>query len=115
MKVLLTIVLIMTSLPLLAFERGHAERLLGKRQLSLQMFEQQGSQLLLGEVTGAGRALNAEQIDIIFMQEQVILKNEIEAITFKKKGKRLADIDSFRAHGLYFTVEDIQAVLIKNK
>jgi len=83
--------------------------------MSLQILEQQGSQLLLGEVTGAGRALNAEQIDAIFMQDQVVLKQEIEAITFKKKGKKLADIDSFRANGLYFTIEDIQAVLIKNK
>lgn len=115
MKALITIALLFSSLTLMAFERGHAERLLGSRQLSLHALEQQGSQLLLGEVTGAGRALNAEQIDVIFTQDQVVLKHEIEAITFKKKGKKLADIDSFRAHGLYYTLEDIQAVLIKNK
>lgn len=115
MKPILVALLFLTSLQLFAFERDHAERLLDSRQISLINLEQQGNQLLLGEVTGAGRALNAEQIEIIFLHDQVILKKEIEAISFKKKGKLLSDLDSFRAHGLYYTAEDIQAVLILKK
>lgn len=95
-----------------AFERSQAQSLLASRALSLESLERQGGQLFLGEVTGAGRTLNAQQLRVIFMQDRVILKEEVESISFKKQGNKLADIDSFRAHGLYYTAEDIQGVLI---
>lgn len=108
MKTLLLIVTLLLSVTLHAqeFRRLHAERLLSGRRLSLEQFEQRGSELLLGEVTGAGRTLNIERVEVLFLADQAILKSEIESLP-------QTDLDSFRAHGIYYTVEDIRAVLLK--
>ena len=109
----LLLLLFIFSTNVFAFEREHVNQLLSKRDLSLQQLERQGHELLLGEVTGAGRIINLNQVQIILLQDRIVLKKEIESISTINHKSGLKDLESFRAFGLYFTREDIKGVISK--
>lgn len=113
MKTFTFLFLILLSLEGLAFERQDAEQLLNQRNFSLQNFENQGERLLLGEVTGGGKIINLEDVSAIFLEQQVILKKEIESFHTQEETSTLSAVDTFRANGLYFSKEEIKAILLK--
>ena len=113
MKTLLFSLSILFSFHTLAsINRNQAERLLQERNIQLSYRENAGARLLLGEVTGAGLVIPVEKVELIIAQNKVIFKKEIESMDFVPHTLRLKDLSSFRAHGLYYTRDDIQAALI---
>ncbi|MBY0516828.1 MAG: hypothetical protein K2P81_07975 [Bacteriovoracaceae bacterium] len=105
------LVLTLLSLNSFAIDRNQVNRLLQQRQMTLSQFEQNGSKLVLGEVTGAGLVLPAERVQVLILNDRVVLKREIESMDFAPITGKLSDLDSFRAGGLYFTRQDIKAVI----
>ena len=107
--ILKSIILLTFSLNALAFDRMAASLLLEEKKVSLVNLERSGSQLLLGEITGAGRSNPLNQIQVIFIQNEAILKSEIESMD----GNTLSNMQSFRAKGTYFLNSDIKGVVLK--
>lgn len=113
MKTLLITFSVLFSFQALAnLNRAQAERLLQERNIQLSARENAGARLLLGEVTGAGLVIPVEKVELVIAQNRVILKKEIESMDFAPHTLRLKDLSSFRAHGVYYTREDIQGALI---
>jgi hypothetical protein len=113
MKTLLILLSTLFSLQALAnLNRTQAERLLQSRNIQLQSRESAGARLLLGEVTGAGFVIPVDKVELVIAHNRVILKKEIESMDFVPHTLKLTDLSSFRAHGVYFTKEDIQGALI---
>lgn len=113
MKTLLITLSLLFSLQALAsMNRTQAERLLLERNIQLSARENAGARLLLGEVTGAGLVIPVEKVELVIAQNRVIFKKEIESMDFAPHTLRLKDLSSFRAHGVYYTREDIQGALI---
>ncbi len=114
MKTILLLVAFLTSFSVSAtLGRPQAERLLQERNISLAASESAGARLLLGEVTGAGFVVPMEKVELVIAQNRVFLRKEIEAVDFVPHTQRLNDLSSFRAKGLYFTRDDIQATLVR--
>ena len=101
-------ILVMTNVAY-ALDRLSASQLLEQKNVSLSTLENSGSKLLLGEITGAGRSVPTNKVEVIFIRSEAILKNEIESID----GNTLSTIQSFRAKGVYFLNSDIQGVVLK--
>ena len=115
MKSLILIVLMIASANAMSMDRGTADQLLLAQGLNLARFEQAGSVLLLGEVTGGGRAVPMDSVQAILLEDRAIIRNQIGAMDFKPASGRLADLDSFRAGGVFFTKEDIRGVVVRKK
>lgn len=96
-----------------AMDRSLAAQLISQRNLNLTSLEQTGAQLILGEVTGGGKVLPADRVQVILLQDRAILKREIVGMDFSPVTGKLGDLDSFRVGGLYYTKEDIRGVVIR--
>lgn len=113
MKALFLISVMILSAKAMAMSRGQAEQLILQRNINLQVLEQTGAQLILGEVTGGGRALPADRVQVILLQDRAVLKKEIISMDFAPVTGKLSDLDSFRVGGTYFTKQDIRGVVVK--
>jgi hypothetical protein len=101
---LITLLCLFAVLKANALDRVTAQQLLAEKNVSLTSLESNGSQLLLGEITGAGRVIPAK-VEVIFINEEAILKKEIESMD--------QGLSSFRAKGVYFLNTDIKGVILK--
>jgi len=79
--------------------------------LNVNAVEQQKRQLLLGEVTGHISGVPYSQIKALVTDHEVILKEEIQSVTFK--GSRiLGNLSMLRFKGQYILQEDIKGVVL---
>jgi hypothetical protein len=92
--------------------RNQIESILRSRQIQLSQLEAQGQRLLIGEVTGAGRSLPLNRVQIFITNDQAILSHEIESYDVKTPAA-LGNLSSLRSSGVYYLSSDIKAVLIK--
>lgn len=113
MKALFLIAVMLMSARAFSMDRVQAQQLLSQRNLNLQNLERNGSQLMLGEVTGGGRLLPAERVQAILLDGQAVLKSEIVSMDFSPVTGRIGDLDSFRVGGIYHTRQDIRGVVIR--
>lgn len=113
MKASLLIVLMIVSAKAMSMDRNTADQLLQAQGMNLSHLEASGATLLLGEVTGGGRAIPADRVQAIILDNQAITRTQISSMDFRPATNRLSDIDSFRAGGTYFTREDIRGVVVK--
>jgi hypothetical protein len=113
MKKLFFLLLLLNCFESEAFDRIQAEQLLNQRQIQLRQLEQAGGQLLLGEVTGAGKVIPIERVQILFLDQKALFKKEIESLEFIPRTGALKDLDSFRHEGLYYTGEQVRGVVLK--
>jgi len=113
MKAFFLLAVMLVSAKAFSMDRGEAERLVAQRSLNLATLERAGSQLLLGEVTGGGRLLPADRVQVILLDGRAVLKAEVVSMDFSPVTGRLSDLDSFRVGGTYHTREDIRGVVIR--
>lgn len=113
MKALILIAVMIISAKALALGRVEAERLIQQRSINLQTLEQNGARLILGEVTGGGRVLPADRVEVILLQDRAVLKREVVSMDFSPVTGRLGDLSSFRVGGLYYTAEDVRGVVVR--
>ncbi len=115
MKALLLIALMIVTAKAFSqtLSRAEAERLLQQRNVNLQQIESQGGRLILGEVTGGGRVLPADRVQAVIVDGRAVLKREIVSMDFRPaSGSQIGQLDSFRVGGVYYTREDVRAVVV---
>lgn len=96
-----------------AITRASAERLLQQRNVNLQQVEAQGGRLILGEVTGGGRVIPTDRLQVVIVDNRAVLKREIISMDFNpSSGSQIGQLDSFRVGGTYYTRQDVQAVVV---
>lgn len=113
MKAFILFAVMLVSARAMAMDRALAQQLLAERNLNLSTMERAGAQLLLGEVTGGGRVLPADRVQVILLNNKAVLKSEIVSMDFSPVTGRIGDLDSFRVGGIYHTREDIRGVVIR--
>lgn len=114
MKYLIVILNLFICLPSFGVERKDLEQLLIEKGTSIAAFEAQGMKLIMGERTGGGRNLQFASIEVIFIKDEAVLKNEIQNIR-PTRGNRLEDLDSIQASGRQFDTKEIIGVIIKQR
>lgn len=100
MKILLTLLLALSSMSSFALDRATIDLLLSAKHKSLKEYEAAGAKTLMGEVTGHIKASN---LRVMLTESEAILKEEVESI----------DGETIRFNGQYILKSDVKAVIIK--
>lgn len=112
MKFLICLMILANSLLSFSLTREEAIILLAQKNVSLQQLEDQGSQLLLGEVTGGGKSIPMGQVRAILTNESAILQNEIHDIEFSGSPV-LSAVELFKTAGEIVLKQEIVGVIVK--
>jgi hypothetical protein len=95
-----------------ALTRQQIETLLNQKNMTLMQLEQRGAQVLLGEVTGHGRAVPFNKVQVLFTESEAILKHEIDSVEFKGGAEQLGNISTVRFQGQYVLKQDVKAAIV---
>jgi len=112
MKNLLILITVLLSFSALAVDRGDINQLLLEKGTSIAAFEAQGMRLVMGERTGGGRVLQFAQVEVVFTQEEAIMKKEIQNVSLQN-GNRLGNLESLQAGGRHIDADQIIGVIAK--
>lgn len=110
MKILILIIFMAANS--FAITRSDVERLLSHRNVSLKALEASGAQMLMGEVTGHGRAIPVEKIEAILTDNKAILRKDIEGL-IPTGARSLNSVETIRSQGQYILTEDVRATILR--
>lgn len=95
---------------------GFVKNIMKKRQMNLEQMLNNGHDLVLGEVTGAGRKVPLEKIKVLVTKEDAFKMSNIQRIEFKKAGGlKLENVDFFEINNKVVEVKELKALVIKKK
>ena len=120
MKKLMSLVFILLSFSIVhggeVTGAGFVKNIMKKRQMNLEQMLNNGHDLLLGEVTGAGRKVPLSQIKVLVTKEDAFKMSNIQRIEFKKSGGlKLENVDFFEIKNKVIDVSELKALVIEKK
>ncbi len=88
--------------------------ILKKENINLNQMLINGHELLMGEVTGAGKKIHLEKIKVLVTLKNAYKMSAIQRVEFKKPGGlELQNIDFFEIRNEIVSVDDLQALIVK--
>lgn len=92
---------------------GQALRVLSQNQMSVESLKNQGLKVLLGEVTGAGKTLNLDRIQMLVSDKKVFPMNEVSHIEYvhPSQAKALRDVKHLEFNNQTLKVQQIKGVI----
>jgi hypothetical protein len=110
MKILLALLVLLTSLTSHALSRSQLEALLKEKGINLMEVEMQGMQVLMGEVSGHINAIPFSKVQILVTESEAILKSEIDSVDFSG-AQNMGAVNTVRFNGQYVVKKDIKATI----
>ncbi len=117
MKKLILSFSLLLSFSSFSFDLVDLENILAQYGLNADKLKNQGIGIYLGELTGIGKSVDAQKLEGIIADHELILKSDILKKNFKPgtTGKMLSDISSLSLHdGTTVDLKASQGALIKN-
>jgi hypothetical protein len=93
---------------------GFVKNIMKKKEMNLQHMLNNGHDLLLGEVTGAGLTVPLDKIKILVTAKEAFKMSNIQRIEFKKAGGiKLINVDFFEIQGKIIETKSLKALVVK--
>lgn len=110
MKIFLTLLTILISLPSLAIDRAGLKSLLLQKGASLEALENKGYKSVLGETTGHMKSIPLSKVIVIVTENEAILRKEIEG-TELNGAPVVGNLQSVRFNGRYINGSDVVGII----
>lgn len=90
-----------------------ALRVLERNQLSIDELKQQGFKVLLGEVTGVGKAISLDRIEMVISQKDLLKMKDLSHIEFlhPSQAKALKDVSHLEFNAKKITPNQIKGII----
>ena len=93
---------------------GFVKNIMMKKEMNLQQMLNNGHNLLLGEVTGAGLTIPLEKIKVLVTAKEAFKMSHIQRIEFKRNGGlKLINVDFFEIQDQVIELSSLKAIIIK--
>lgn len=94
---------------------GRALEVLAAHNLSVQALKNQGYKVLLGEVTGAGKSINLDRINMVLTKNKVFNMNSASHIEFKhpSAAKALKDVRHLEFNSSRVKINQLNGIVYK--
>jgi hypothetical protein len=90
-----------------------ALQVLRSHNVSVEALKTQGFKVLLGEVTGAGKTIDLDRIDMVVTQNKLLKMNQASHIKFKhpSQAKALRDVEHLEFNSLRVSPNQIKGLI----
>ena len=89
-----------------------AEQLLKQKKIELIKFQNDAFKIHFGEVSGAGKSVQFDKVQVVFTKEEAILKKEIQFVDFAGK-ETLEHVEGIHFQGQFIAKDLLKGVIYK--